>query len=607
LEKRRTWRSYLLVSTVGMGLSLVLLLAGQALVRMLWPDLAPADHAWPYLLVAIEGLFLGLLLGRLSNTYPGIEGFQSSLVVAVSLLVRDGFSLNLDNVVEILLMFEAHFAALYMAAFVVFLIRGGGLAWPMFVGLRYLRFKMITGISVIGVALGVAALMVVLSVMSGFEMDLKGKIIGTNAHAILQKRGIEFVEYQGVLDKLRKMPGVVAATPFVYNEVMVTSEYNLAGVFIRGIDPKTANSVTKVTMDEGGLDLLSDTDKIDAYLEERLLRSLPGGGIIEHLGPAEGDRPARPVGEGDDGPREELLDDVVTGRGTVAPADDADAGEVPMPGVLRPADVKAGGPPGIFIGKELKKILRVGVGDRINVVSPLSEELGPSGPVPRARTFRVAGVFYTGMYEYDAKSVYVTLPDAQKFFGMGDTVTGLALRFDNLDRATTRAASVLKRLDGYPYFTRTWLQMNKNLFSALKLEKVGMFIILIIVILVSAFGIISTLIMLVWEKIKEIAILKSMGATGDGIMKIFMIEGLTIGMVGTLLGVLVGWLTCLWVSSHGIQLDPEVYYIEKMPVNMDPVEFVLIAGIALHISFIATIYPARRASRLRPVEGLRYD
>jgi len=149
--------------------------------------------------------------------------------------------------------------------------------------------------------------------------------------------------------------------------------------------------------------------------------------------------------------------------------------------------------------------------------------------------------------------------------------------------------------------------MNKNLFSALKMEKVAMFLVLIIGILVSAFGIVSTLIMLVWEKGKEIAILKSMGATGDGVMKIFMVEGITIGLVGTLLGLLTGWIVCALLQRTGLQLDPEVYYIEALPVNMDPVEFVLIAGIALHISFIATIYPSRRASRLRPVEGLRYD
>ncbi|RME19286.1 MAG: ABC transporter permease [Deltaproteobacteria bacterium] len=263
--------------------------------------------------------------------------------------------------------------------------------------------------------------------------------------------------------------------------------------------------------------------------------------------------------------------------------------------------------PGIFIGSELKKILRVSLGDRVNIVSPLSEELGPTGPVPKSRSYKVVGVFQTGMYEYDAKSVYLTLKDAQSFFGMGDTVTGIAVKLRNVEEAPTVARKIMKALDGYPYFVRTWFDMNRNLFTALKMEKVGMFILVVIVTLVSAFGIVATLIMLVWEKIKEIAILKSMGATGDGVMKIFMFEGIAIGMVGTGLGLLLGWLVCVLLQDYGFQLNPEVYYIQNLPVNMDPVEFVLIGAIALHIGFIATIYPARRASRLRPVEGLRYD
>jgi len=470
------------------------------------------------------------------------------------------------------------------------------------VGLRYLRFKMITGITVIGVALGVAGLTVVLSVMSGFESDLKGKILGTNAHAIIQKRGLDFTEYPTVLAKVARVPGVVAASPFVYNEVMVTSEYNLAGVFIKGIDPATATQVQELTLEEGSLELLAHPERLDAHLEELLRKSLPPGvvGPAPSPGPADqggSDRPSAGPGEGGGPPR----------RTTAPPPDDADSDEVPMPPALFAGQERGRALPGILIGKELKKILKVHLGERINVVSPLSEELGPSGPVPKARAFRVAGVFYTGMYEYDAKSVYVTLPASQEFFGLGDAVTGIALRLVDIDRAGVICNEIVAALDGYPYFTRTWYQMNKNLFSALKLEKVGMFIVLIIVILVSAFGIISTLIMLVWEKIKEIAILKSMGATGDGVMKIFMLEGMTIGLVGTLLGVLLGFGTCVALGRYGLELDPEVYYIEALPVNMDPVEFVLIAGIALHISLLATVYPSRRASRLRPVEGLRYD
>jgi len=580
LEKRRTWSSFGLAAGVGMSLTLVMLLGGEHLLRQAFKDMDTSRDLWPYLLVGLEGLCVGVALGFLVDYFPSLEGFLSSLVVVGRLVVRDGYQVGLDNFVEFLLKFEAHFAALYFAAFVLFLARGGGLYYPFLVGMRYLRFKVITAISVAGVALGVAAMVVVLSVMSGFETDLKAKIVGTNAHAIVQKRGTDFVEYPIVLEKIRRVPGVVAASPFVYNEVMVSSEYNISGVFIKGIDPATAGSVTNLdkSIEEGELDLLIHPEKIDAFLDEKLKKSLPEVVEIQEESAAE--------------PKE---------------IKKTPSGEVPSPEPLSIKPKRKKTTPGIFIGKELKKILKVRMGDRVNVVSPLSEELGPSGPVPMARSFRVAGVFYTGMYEYDAKSVYTTLASAQDFFSMGDAVTGIGLKFDNLDRAGPICADILSALDGYPYFTRTWYQMNKNLFTALKMEKIGMFILVVIVTLVSAFGIISTLIMLVWEKVKEIAILKSMGATGDGVMKIFMFEGVTIGMVGTILGLLMGWGMCELLQSIGMQLDPEVYYIEGLPVNMDVLEFVLIAGIAFHISFIATIYPSRRASRLRPAEGLRYD
>jgi len=396
-----------------------------------------------------------------------------------------------------------------------------------------------------------------------------------------------------VTDKISHVPGVLAATPFVYNEVMVSSDYNIAGVFIKGIDIDTAGAVTNLykSIEDGHLDLLKHPEKIDAYLKQKRDQALPAGEF--HFEAKAPDLP-------------ETAPAKTAAKPVVAPVEEP-AGLVPVPEPFQLVPKPAKPLAGIFIGKELKGILKVRIGDRVNVVSPLSEDLGPTGPVPKARSFRVAGVFVTGMYEYDAKSVYITLPEAQSFFGMGDTITGIGLKFDDLDRAGEICEDIISALDGYPYFTRTWYQMNRNLFTALKMEKIGMFILVVIVTLVSAFGIISTLIMLVWEKIKEIAILKSMGATGDGVMKIFMIEGFSIGMLGTMMGLLLGWGVCLLLQNYGLQLDPEVYYIENLPVNMDGGEFMLIAGIALHISFIATIYPARRASRLRPAAGLRHD
>ncbi len=596
MEPQRSMKSFGQATGVGVALTVGLLLCGQWLLAWLLPGHDPTRDASAFVAVGIEGVLVGLVLGRLVATFPALEGFLASLAVIASLLVRRlaiaGEPFSLDVMVEYLLKFEAHFAGLYLAAFAVFLARGGGIFYPRFIGLRYLRFKMITGITVIGVALGVAGLMVVLSVMSGFETDLRSKIIGTNAHAIVQKRGLEFSEYRHVLEQVRAVDGVVAATPFIYNEVMASSEFNLSGVFMRGIDPETMGGVTALDVREGSLAMLTDPKRIDAWLDQRFKRSLPGQPAPAIPGPADEGRPAAPPGEG--------------GQEGAAASDEADPDEVPMPAPLTTGR-KAKQAPGVLVGAELKKILKVRVGDRINVVSPLGDELGPTGPMPKARSFRVAGVFYTGMYEYDAKSIYVTLEAAQAFLGLGDAVSGIALRVEDIDRAGAICERILATLGGWPYTTRTWYEMNKNLFSALKMEKVAMFLVLVIVILVSAFGIVSTLIMLVWEKVKEIAILKSMGATGDGVMKIFMVEGIAIGVVGTLLGLAVGWTACLILQSSGVQLNQDVYYIEALPVNTDPVEFMLIAGIALHISFIATIYPSRRASRLRPVEGLRYD
>ncbi len=602
MEKRRTWKSFGLVTTTGVLLTLGLLLGGEDLLRVGWKGINMSTDTMPYLFLAGEGMLIGGLLGLMVGYYPSLEGLICSLVIVVRLLVRDDFQLGLDNFVEVLLKFESHFAMLYLTAFVLFLARGGGLYYPFFVGMRYLRFKMITAISVAGVALGVAAMVVVLSVMSGFEMDLKNKIVGTNAHAIVQKRGLDFSEWPLVIEKAKHTPGVLAATPFVYNEVMVSSEFNISGVFIKGIDPLSAGKVTDLdsSIEEGDLRLLLHPEEIDAYIEKqrRARKQRREKRTLEpdRVDGGENEEPEKGQKEPVDG-NLDIIDSVPPAHA---------AGEVPAPAPLS-LGLRADKTPAIFIGKELLKILKVRLGDRVNIVSPLSEELGPSGPVPRARSFRVAGVFVTGMYEYDAKSVYISLKEAQGFFGMGDAVTGVALRFNNIDRASAICKEIISALDGYPYFTRTWYQMNKNLFTALKMEKVGMFILVVIVTLVSAFGIISTLIMLVWEKVKEIAILKSMGSTGDGVMKIFMFEGITIGMVGTGLGLLLGWGVCILLRRFGMQLDPEVYYIENLPVNMDLFEFILIAGIALHISFIATIYPSRRASRLSPAEGLRYD
>ena len=265
------------------------------------------------------------------------------------------------------------------------------------------------------------------------------------------------------------------------------------------------------------------------------------------------------------------------------------------------------GTPGIILGNELSRNLGVSRGEPVTIISPIGR-LTPLGQVPRSQTFRVVGVFDSGMYEYDSTIAYVSLSAAQRFLGIGDRVTGIEVRVKDIYQADEVARDIGKALDGYPYWSRDWMRMNKNLFSALKLEKIVMFIILTLIILVAAFNIIGTLIMVVIEKTRDIAILKSMGATRKSIMRIFMIEGAVIGLTGTLLGLLGGYTLCKLLATYQfIELPQDVYYISTLPVRMDPLDVTLIALAAIIISLLATLYPAWQASRLDPAEAIRYE
>lgn len=414
------------------------------------------------------------------------------------------------------------------------------------VGIRYLLAKrkqafisIITAISVLGVAVGVMAMIVVMAVMSGFEHDLRSKILGTNAHAVVLRYGGGIDNIAEVKEKVRQVPGVKGATPFIFSQAMLTTDANVVGAVVRGIDVGTVEQVTSLReyMLEGSVDNLND-----------------------------------PV-------------DVPTTDGDTAEG-------VELPGVL--------------IGKELSKNIGAYFGDILTVVSPTGT-LTPTGMGPKLRRFRVVGVFNSGMYEYDSAMAYISLEAAQRFFDMGDNVTGLELSVHNIDRANVVAADVRDAL-GYPYYTRDWMDMNRNLFAALQLEKVVMSIILALIILVAAFNIVSTLVMVVMEKGRDIAILKSMGASSRNIMRIFMIDGLIIGIVGTTLGVISGYGLCFILDRYEfIELPSEVYYISTLPVRTSVADFLMVSGAAMVISLLATLYPAFRASKLNPVEGIRFE
>jgi lipoprotein-releasing system permease protein len=262
--------------------------------------------------------------------------------------------------------------------------------------------------------------------------------------------------------------------------------------------------------------------------------------------------------------------------------------------------------PGIVIGEDLARKLGASVGDTVTMVNPLGEET-PIGIVPKMRKFEVVGLFDAGMYDYNTTFVYIALPDAQKFFDMPGRVSGIQARVDEIYQADKIAASIQSAV-GYPYYTRNWMEMNKNFFSALLLEKIGMSLILVVIIIVASFNIIGTLTMIVMEKNREIAILKSMGAPSASIMKIFMFAGLTIGAVGTALGTIIGYgAVMLIIKTDLITLPKDVYQVSHLPLSTSSLDVLLVSLTALGISFLATLYPSWQAAKQDPVEVLRYE
>ena len=408
------------------------------------------------------------------------------------------------------------------------------MSFELFFSLRYLKAKrkqgfisVITAISIIGIMIGVMALIVVLAVMNGFREDLMKKILGVNSHLLIlsYKGGISDTER--VIQEALEVDGVLSATAVVYSQVMIKNYGNISGAVLRGIDPATVGTVIDIdSMIRGGsVDLLKDS--------------------------------------GTD-------------------------------------------PPGIILGSQLSKQIGAVPGDTVTLVSPIGK-LTPLGRVPSEGQFKVKALFESGMYEYDSSMVYLSLPDAQDFLSLGDEVTVIELKVKDIDQSDTIGKRIQEKL-GYPYWTKDWKMMNRSLFSALKLEKITMFIILTMIVLVGALNIISSLVMMVMEKNRDIAILRTMGASPKSIMSIFIFQGLFVGLIGTLLGLMSGSFLCHILARYKfIKLPPDIYYISTLPVRMEWLDVISIVFGAVIISFLATIYPSWQASKVNPVEALRYE
>ncbi len=409
------------------------------------------------------------------------------------------------------------------------------MSYEFFIARRYLASKKRTGfisiftfISIAGILIGVAALIFVLSMMNGFEKEVRTRIIGTIAHInIFPAKAETFSDYESLIPKILEEKQVKAVAPFIYSKVAISSKDETDGIIIRGILPKEEEKVTDLKKN-----LVAGSFNLERESEENL--------------------------------------------------------------------------PRILLGATLADQLNVRIGDTI-VIYGLNKANLSLGAIPKVAKFKVGGIFETGMYEYDSALGYILLSEAQKLFNLENSVTGLEVRIDNFYHAH-QVAKQLEQKIGPHYMAVDWMQMHKNLFSWMSLEKYAMFLALSLIVAVAAFNIISTLIMIVLEKKKEIGILKSLGATSQSIMKIFMFKGLVVGSVGTVLGIGLGFTLC-WLQSTFdiISLPSEIYFISSLPVDMRIFDFVLVALASVGIAFLATIYPAKKAAALNPVEAIRFE
>jgi len=527
--------------------------------------------------------------------------------------------------------------------------------YPLTLALRYLRSKKRAFISVgtafamLGVMLGVAALATVMSVTCGFQQQFREKVLGVNAHVLVLKYSIDYREYRDVMKEMEKVPHVVGVAPFVINPMMVThGERTATGVLLKGVDPELMPKVLDLPkhITDGSLTGLRRAgakpperpkSNIDSYRPSSSPSSQSDAGaasgsildVIERQIREDDMRAAADAGAAPEGPpRENVANSAANNPPSQAPVDAGvmAAGDVTpdggyasslpeddvLPDVIDPDPCKDAAQvaalPGVVIGRTLGKQLNVGLGDCLQITSPtIGIAFGGAQRPPIAKQFRVIAIFEAGFDQYDSKLVYTDLYEAQAFYEQGDSVTGVEMKIDDIDRSGEVARDIDKRLNNGVYHTMDWRELNHGLFTALLIQQIGMSVVLALIIVVAAFTVVATLIMVVLDKKKEISLLKALGAKDNDVLRIFLYQGGIIGLIGTTLGLGLGYGCCKGLLAYGFPLDPKVYFISRLPVNIRPTEFLITGAVAIVICLLATIFPALYAAWLRPSEGLRAD
>jgi lipoprotein-releasing system permease protein len=459
--------------------------------------------------------------------------------------------------------------------------------FELFIATRYLRAKrrqafigVITGISIAGVAAGVASLIVALAINNGFRQDLQARLLGSSAHiSLLRMESDGITDWRPLLERLEKEQHVVAAAPAIYEQVLISRGPRARGAVLKGMLPhyerKVSDLLQTVTIGSAAeLDEKTDSSVSASQSSNATATTAGEGARATQASPAQS-------------------------RATQSPATQS-------PDDMAGVQSRVAAMPPIVLGKDLAEEVGATVGSVVLVTSPQGE-LTPFGMVPKYIRFRVAGIFNSGFYDYDSSWAFIRLSDAQQLFGLGDIISVIQFKLDDIYRAG-EVSQQLEKAAGHGFMTTNWMEQNKALFRALRLERVVTYITIGLIVFVAALNILISLTMMVMEKTKDIAVLMSLGTKRRQIRRVFIAQGVLIGVIGTAIGLVLGY-AISWAGGHYhfISLSPEVYSIDYVPFAPRPMDGLITALVSIGISFIATIYPSWSAARILPAEALRYE